>query len=641
MGLFKRKKKEETIITSSGLGSWLTGDTRAMANSTFWCCVVSLASLEASLPLQAYRRTKEGKTKLPDDSLLSLLLREPNPHMTPYEFNFIMGMNFELHGEAVAIIQRYGRTGRVISLDPISPVSLIAHVDNGEIRYLDPITQRDYSRRDLLIIKQTPNGYTSVLSPMDYAANDIELEAKSKKLQEDYYKGGTIVGNLIKVPGSMTKEQRDEIKVAFDAARGFRNSVIDNRIEVSRVQVPSSDLDVLIKAHDMTRSEIANRFRVPGFFVGDTHQTYANAEQQGLQMVTYCLEPRLKAWEDAYNRWVCQGDEYVKFNFRSLMRGDHASRSAYYHGAITDGYYSINEIRALEDMDGIGEDGDVHYFPMNYANLHAIATGTAVGTDPWDMPMDEPVPMPTEKVQESLTVEDIKRRDLRKIEEAKKPALSARKTLQKIIKTQLKKEIEELNRLIATGQDTSDVLANWKEWLDQHAKELQPQMKAVYLDVIKRMLPSIQSQTTQNHPVNDGAEEEFVDAYADTFTRRHAGRVYKDLSKVVGTESLADTEADLMDTLPVTEAKNEANRATNAFSVFLFSQLGVTKMKVVSQWDCCEICEKVDGKIVSVNGYILHKGDELDGEDEIIHINKNYKHPPFHAGCECGVVASD
>ena len=634
MALFRKKKKEEAIMAKS-YSAWLTGDSKAMANSTFWCCVVSLASLEASLPLQAYKRTSTGKVKLEDDAMLSMLLREPNPYMTPYEFNFIMGMNFELHGEAIAIIQRYPRTGRVISLDPISPASLIAHIKDDRIYYRDPIHDKDYSSEDLLIIKQTPNGYTSVLSPMDYAKDDIELEAKSKKLQEDYYKGGTIVGNLIKVPSSMTKEQRDEIKVAFDSARGFRNSVIDSRIEVARVQVPASDLDVLIKAHDMTRSEIANRFRVPGFFVGDTHQTYANAEQQGLQMVTYCLEPRLKAWEDAFNRWVCQGDEYVKFNFRSLMRGDHASRSAYYHGAITDGYYSINEIRALEDMDGIGPDGDVHYFPLNYANLHAVATG-ATSTDPWDAPVD------SESIQEkAIIVEDSKTRDLRLISEAQKPAKTARRELQKVIKTQLKKEIEELNRLVATGADASIVLSDWKEWLEKNATELQPQMKNIYLDVIKKMLPSIQSQTKANKPVNDGAQEEFINAYADSFCKRHAGRIYKDLSKYVGTDELESTEEELMDVLPVTEAKHESNRSTNAFSVFLYSQLGVEKMKVVAQLDCCDICSKVDGKVVSVNGYVLKKGDAIDGEDEVIHINKNYKHPPFHAGCECGVVASD
>lgn len=637
MGIFsRRKRKEESFLAAGGYSSRITGDSRAMANSTFWCCVTSLASLEASLPLQGFSRTSSGKERLSDDSMLSLLLREPNPYMTPYEFNFIMGMNFELHGEAVAILQRYGRTGRVISMDPVSPKSLIAHVENGELFYLDPVRQKNYSSKDLLIIKQTPCGYTSVLSPMDYARDDIELEAKSKKLQEDYYKGGTIVGNLIKVPSSLTKEQRDEIKVAFDSARGFRNSVIDNRIEVARVQVPASDLDVLIKAHEMTRSEIANRFRVPPFFVGDTHQTFANAEQQGLQMVIYCLEPRLKAWEDAFNRWVCQEGEYVKFNFNALMRGDHASRCAFYHGAITDGYYSINEIRALEDMNSIGEDGDIHYFPMNYANLHAIATGTATGGDVWDIPVDS-----SESTKRNVPIEDARARDIRFITEAKAPAKSARRELQRIIKAQLKKEIEELKRLIATGMDASAVLDAWKEWLDQNASDIKPQVKALYMDVIKRMLPAVQSQTKANKPVNQGAEDEFIDAYSDTFAKRHVNTVYKDLSGAVGTDALDSKADELIDTLPVTEAKHETNRSTNAFSVFLFSQLGVEKMKVVSQADCCEMCAKVDGKVVSVNGYILKKGDNLDGEDEVIHINKNYKHPPFHAGCECGVVASN
>ena len=33
------------------------------------------------------------------------------------------------------------------------------------------------------------------------------------------------------------------------------------------------------------------------------------------------------------------------------------------------GALSINEVRRMEDLNRIGDEGDVHYFPLNYAPI--------------------------------------------------------------------------------------------------------------------------------------------------------------------------------------------------------------------------------------------------------------------------------
>ena len=65
------------------------------------------------------------------------------------------------------------------------------------------------------------------------------------------------------------------------------------------------------------------------------------------------------------------GKEYVKFNVNSLLRGNIKDRSDYYKTAITNGWLSVNEVRAKEDENKI-EDGDKHFIPLNMTTIKNI-----------------------------------------------------------------------------------------------------------------------------------------------------------------------------------------------------------------------------------------------------------------------------
>jgi hypothetical protein len=55
-----------------------------------------------------------------------------------------------------------------------------------------------------------------------------------------------------------------------------------------------------------------------------------------------------------------------------LLRGDHASRSAYYVSALQNGWMSVNEIRELENLNPIGPAGDQHFVQMNMTTLDMV-----------------------------------------------------------------------------------------------------------------------------------------------------------------------------------------------------------------------------------------------------------------------------
>ena len=501
MGLFDFFRKKTESIASSiayGTGRRIAGrPAEDLFNSALWSCVINLSRLYATLPWHPYKIDSNGNRTIEKGSILSELLKKPNAYMTSYDFRFCMGFNFEMHGEAPAIIQR-SRAGLPIALWPVSPHSLVASEENGILYYTLAVNGERYLASDVLLIRNTPVGYGSgaVLDPIYFAHSDVELAQKCKDMQAEYYEGASIVGNNISVPASFDKEKKDELKKMFDAARGFRNYVMDERIKITPIQVQNADIAKLSEAQKWSAQEVARRFNVPPFFIGDTTGTYNNSEQQGMQMVTYCLNPRVTAWEAALNNALCRQNEYIKFSLEGLLRGDHATRASFYHQAIMDGWYSINEVRQKEEMPGIGADGDVHFFPMNYGNLHDVVTGKyANGTNGmgslWNLPAEEGhilTAEPDDLAESRARIKAEKRKhDLLFVEEAQKPAKSNRAKLEKLIRTQLKDSIAEIRRLIATGAPADSVINDFSAWLDDKAREMSPLYKAIYVDVLKKM----------------------------------------------------------------------------------------------------------------------------------------------------------
>ncbi len=637
MGLFDRfKKKSESVrieLANTGNGN-IAVLPESLENSSFWSCVVNLSRIYATLPLHAYAVDRKGNSEMmSEDSLLAKLLLKPCPNMSAYQWRYIMGFNFEMHGIATAIIER-SRTGLPIALYPVSPASLVAHWRGDKLYFTYAHGGIDYSSDDILQIYNTPTGYGTVLSPVYYAKSDLDLEEKCKQMQREYYAGGSVMGKIIKVPSQFTDEQQDKLRAKFDSTKGYKNIVMNERVTVEQIQIPTNDIARLSEAQKWSSAEVARRFNVPLFFLGDSSVTYGNAEQQGLQMAIYCLNPRVKAWEMAFADTICPTGQYIKFSLEGLMRGDHTARSAFYHNAVMDGWMSINEVRGKEDLSPI-KDGDVHFFPMNYGSLSDVASGKfANGSSAsiWDAPSEN-------RVRMLRPIDEKKAHDRAFIAESTAPALSTRAKLQRLVRAQVKAETAKLKELVATGKPYNIVLKDFIEYLAQHAEEVKPQYKELYLNILKRMLPVITKEVNSDLKVGDDKLDGFADKYSQSMISRQQGRVYKAVSEAETEEELEDATEELADSLPAETADEEVHRSANAFSVFLYANLGVKYMHIVSSYDACPFCSKLDGKVCEVDGYVLKKdSDEDDGDGGVRHIKKNYKHPPFHTHCTCGVA---
>jgi len=128
-----------------------------------------------------------------------------------------------------------------------------------------------------------------------------------------------------------------------------------------------------------------------------TRSTYSNIEVQGTEFVQHCLLPHLKRWEAAISRDLIVDDEryFAEHSVSGLLRGDHASRSAYYVSALQNGWMTINEVRQLENLNPIGPEGDKHYIQMNMQTLDDMDAQQEAPPEP-PQPPDEPATPPDE-----------------------------------------------------------------------------------------------------------------------------------------------------------------------------------------------------------------------------------------------------
>jgi phage portal protein BeeE len=135
-----------------------------------------------------------------------------------------------------------------------------------------------------------------------------------------------------------------------------------------------------------------------------TRSTYSNIEVQGTEFVQHCLLPHLKRWEAAITRdLLAEGEDetyFAEHSVAGLLRGDHASRSAYFVSALQNGWMSINEIRELENMNPLGPEGDQHFIQLNMTTLEKVAAGDE---EPQPEPAPEPVVEPV--VEPAVEVE--------------------------------------------------------------------------------------------------------------------------------------------------------------------------------------------------------------------------------------------
>lgn len=365
----------------------------AIGLAATWACVNLLAGTIASLPLMVYRTDARGVRKVARDHPLYFILHtSPNYDQTTVDFWEYQVAGIELQGNAFALMEKRG-DGSIISLTPVRPDLVKAkRRSNGEIEYrwTEDGQQRVVNGPDMLHIRGPLGNPLGGASALSVCRPSFDSAIHADRASATVFANGIQPSGIFSTDPSISlnKDQRrefdDHLRERFIGARNAgRPLLLDRGMKWQALSINPEDAQML-ESRKFGVEEICRIFGVPPHMIGHTESSTSwgtGLEQQTLGFVKFSLRRRLKRIEMALEKQLLTREDRlngitIEFNLEGLLRGDSASRAAFYQSGLQNGWRTINEVRALENLEPV-EGGDVPRMQMQNVPLTGAETGNA------------------------------------------------------------------------------------------------------------------------------------------------------------------------------------------------------------------------------------------------------------------------
>lgn len=351
----------------------------ALQVGAVFACLRVLAETIASLPLHVLERQVRGTRRASELPLYKRLHQQPNGWQTSFEWREQAVFHIGLWGDAYSEI-RSGASGAVDQLVPLHPSRMkVERVENGRLRYLyreENGRETVYSQDAILHMRGPSDDGVHGMSIVESCKDAIALARACELHGARYFGNGARPGFVLSTDNELSAEAREQLRQSWERMHGGVGN--SNRTAVlvgglKPLEIPQSSMHdaQFIEARKWQLAEIARLFRVPLHLIG-AETSPGSVEHAGLDFVQHTILPWLRRFESAFVRDLISDDDryFVEFDVRGLMRGDAASRSAYYRAMWDIGALSTNDILELENRNPV-EGGDERYRPLNMGVLGA------------------------------------------------------------------------------------------------------------------------------------------------------------------------------------------------------------------------------------------------------------------------------
>jgi HK97 family phage portal protein len=371
--------RTNTVTLAEYQDSGTAGANAVLALSAAWACVNLLAGTIASLPLMVYRTDRNGRRTVANDHPLYRVLHDsPNADQTALDFWEFVCACLEMHGNAYCEIER-GNDGRVIALSPPMLPELMqvrrGGNDDLEYRWTDGSRQRTATQSTILHIRGFGGSPLGGLSTLSFGRQAFGMAGAINRAAQGMFSNGVRPTGVMSSDKAFSAEQR---KMAEDLLQqkysGAMNAgvpmLLDNGLKWESISINPEDAQML-ESRAFSVEEICRFFGVPPHMVGHTEKVTSwgtGLEQQTLGFQKFTLRRRLKRIEQALEKQLLTPRDRsdgitIEFNLEGLLRADSKSRAEFYNAGLQNGWFTINEVRALENMPPV-EGGDVPRMQM-------------------------------------------------------------------------------------------------------------------------------------------------------------------------------------------------------------------------------------------------------------------------------------
>lgn len=343
----------------------------------------NIAGPISTLPLQVFERLADGNRRVASEHPLYTVLHRGAGRRTAQELREAMTYDLTFDRNCYAEIIP-GDAVPVAGLDYIEPwrVQRIAETGDGRVYYriAGRGTAPGYVLRDDEIWHTRRGPFTRDGlrgKPLwDSARETFAYALAIRQYGARWFKNSGRGGDILEAPSGSKFASLEEEAAFLD---NWRNSAMgDNQHRVRflkhgitrRVDVANNNEAQFNETAAAIATEICGLWSMPLSKVGLLDRAIkASVEQQSIDFVLYTLSPDIAAIEQAAERDLLVGPDrgryYIEHNVSGLLRGDIKTRYAAYAAGRQWGWLSVNDIRRMENMDGIGAEGDRYLEPEN------------------------------------------------------------------------------------------------------------------------------------------------------------------------------------------------------------------------------------------------------------------------------------
>ena len=341
-------------------------------DETVLSCVDLIASTIASMPIQLYKSTDEGKEKV-DNELSYLLKHRPNPTMNALPLirewiaNMLLNQDSFIH-----ISTRRGFVTELALLDPkVTTLERIYEQNEYLIKTTLYDQSKTYAYREVLHLRDIADRFETVKAIS-------EAKKYCEKLVHGYFKsdGATTLKGVITTQEDLDEEALEYLTHSFiKTLKNHGYAALDHGMEFKSITQSSNFKEMLVnELKEDLDNAIYKTYRVPkSLILGDGKESSYASMNVIQQQFIKSLTPIILQIEQELNYKLLTTKEiqegyYFKLNTKNALRMTDSERIDYYVKAIQSGVLSVNECRELEECN-YREGADSLLMSLNYVPL--------------------------------------------------------------------------------------------------------------------------------------------------------------------------------------------------------------------------------------------------------------------------------
>ncbi len=386
-------------LTAAGYppGGAAMDETTARKLSAVDGCMEILSNSMSKLP--SFVMDSHTRERVPH-AILRLLNIRPNEAMTPSVRKKVLENSRNEGGNAYDWIVRNPRTLQPAELIPVPWWLVTPWRDRaGRVWYTvtHPATGAPMvlPNEDICHYKATSRDGLKGISPLRRAREVLAIAGAAQQFERSYYENGGQPSGVLKTDADLQGYAKDEHgqvlrdedgtpvtlkenlrreweRVHAGPSKSHRIAILDLSLSYSPLASTNRDAQ-FVENKEVSVRDIARFFGVPLYKLQEGKQAYGSNEQNAIEYVVGTLHPIVTQYEEEQTWKLLTDSELaagleIRINLMAELKGDTASRGAWYRTMREVGSFSPNDIRALEDLPDV-EGGDDYQASLNYVPL--------------------------------------------------------------------------------------------------------------------------------------------------------------------------------------------------------------------------------------------------------------------------------